>query len=211
MIVMGRRRMRRVQRPPVALPPDPPHVTVLISAKDEGERVRTCLQSVLTQDYPNFSVVTVDDRSTDDTGQILDGIAAASDGKVRSMHVAPGGLPQGWLGKCHALHFATRDAAGDWLLFVDSDVHLQPDALRATLAVALAREYDAVSLMTALECHTFLEKLVLPLAAGAWSVMNTISVTNDDNRPNAYANGQFFLIRRTTYDAVGGHEVVRDQ
>lgn len=215
MMILGRRRMRRLRRPPLALPQNPPRVTVLIPAKDEGERVRVCLESVLAQDYPNFSVVTIDDRSTDNTSAILDDIATGSAGKVRSLHVAPGDLPPGWLGKCHALHFGTRDtasAAGDWLLFVDSDVRLQPDALRATVSLALSRNYDALSLMTALECHTFLEKLVLPLAAGAWSVMNTVSLTNDDNRPgSAYANGQFFLIRRSTYDAVGGHEAVRDQ
>lgn len=209
--------MRRLRRPLLALPVNPPPVSVLIPAKDESERVRVCLASVLAQDYPNFSVVTIDDRSTDNTGGILDEIAGNSAGKVRSLHVAPGALPPGWLGKCHALHFGTRNgggasgAAGDWLLFVDSDVRLQPDVLRATLALSLSRNYDAVSLMTALECHTFLEKLVLPLAAGAWSVMNTVSLTNDDNRSSAYANGQFFLIRRSVYDAAGGHEAVRDQ
>ncbi len=218
----GHRRMRRLQRPPAPLPDNPPRVTVLIPAKDEGERVRVCLDSVLAQDYPNFAVITVDDRSSDNTGAILDEIAEQSSGKVRSLHVTPGTLPQGWLGKCHALHFGTRDRGsnaksdgagprGDWLLLVDSDVRLEPDALRATMALSLARNYDAVSMMTALECHTFLEKLVLPLAAGAWSVMNTISITNVNSRPAAYANGQFFLIRRSMYDAVGGHESVRDQ
>ncbi len=203
--------MGRLRRPLVSLPDDLPRVTVLIPAKDEGERVRICLQSVLAQDYPNFSIVTIDDRSTDDTGGVLDQIAAATGGKVRSLHVPHGGLPPGWLGKCHALHVGAKDASGAWLLFVDSDVRLQPDALRAAIALALARNYDAVSLMTALECQTFLEKLVLPLAAGAWSVMNTISLTNDDKRASAYANGQFFLIRRGVYDAAGGHEAVRDQ
>lgn len=212
MMIMGRRRMRRLRRPPAALPENPPSVTVLIPAKDEAERVRVCIQSVLAQDYPNFSVVTIDDRSTDNTGAILDQMALDSGGKVQSLHVPPGALPSGWLGKCHALHFGTRNVSNEWLLFVDSDVRLHPDALRAAVALALSRNYDAVSLMTALECHTFLEKLVLPLAAGAWSVMNTVSVTNDDNRPDsAYANGQFFLIRRSTYDAAGGHEAVRDQ
>ncbi|MGB7158328.1 MAG: glycosyltransferase family A protein [Tepidisphaeraceae bacterium] len=212
MAMMGRRRMRRLARPALALPNDPPRVTVLVPAKDEGERVRVCLESVLAQDYPNFSVVTIDDRSTDETGRILDEIAAASGGKVRSLHIAHGALPDGWLGKCHALHVGAKEAAGEWLLFVDSDVRLEPDALSATLALSVAREYDAMSLMTALECHTFLERLVLPLTAGAWSIMHLVSFTNTDNRPNiAYANGQFFLIRRTTYEAAGGHEAVRDQ
>jgi chlorobactene glucosyltransferase len=212
-LFLGRRHMRRLYRSKPPLPENPPPVTVLIPAKDEGERVRVCLASVLGQDYPNFSVITIDDRSTDETGRILDEIAADSSGKVRSLHVAPGALPPGWLGKCHALHVGAKDADGKWLLFVDSDVNLtRPDALSAALAACAWRGYDAMSLMTAIECETLLERLVLPLTGGVWSVMNTVSHTNNDNRPGAaYANGQFFLIRRSTYDAAGGHESVRDQ
>ena len=83
--------------------------------------------------------------------------------------------------------------------------------VRASVALSVARDYHALSLLASLECHTFLERLVLPLTAFAWSVMYAISVTNNDNRPPAFANGQFFLIRRSAYETVGGHESVRDQ
>jgi cellulose synthase/poly-beta-1,6-N-acetylglucosamine synthase-like glycosyltransferase len=100
----------------------------------------------------------------------------------------------------------------DWLLFVDSDVTLEPDALSIALSNAVERNYDAVSILTKLECHTFWEKLVLPLAAATWAIMFTVSATNDDNRKaDAAANGQFFLIRRSAYESVGGHAAVRDQ
>jgi len=210
-MVMGRRRMDRLYTSRSTLPPDPPPVTVLVPAKDEGERVRACLDSILSQDYPNFTVLAVDDRSTDDTGAMLDDAAATSGGRLRALHVKE--LPTGWLGKCHALHLGAAEAQGEWLLFVDSDVRLlRPDALSATLALAIARKYEALSLLTRLECGTFLERLVLPLAAGAWTIMNRVSMTNDDNHPTvAFANGQFLLVRRPAYDAVGGHAAVRDQ
>jgi glycosyltransferase involved in cell wall biosynthesis len=213
MMWLGRRHMRRLNRFAGPLPEHPPRVTILIPAKDEGERVRVCLDSVLSQDYPNLEIITIDDRSTDDTGRILDEIAAASNGPVRSLHIEQGGLPPGWLGKCHALHVGAKHATGEWLLFVDSDVKLKrTDALSKTLAACVLRGYDAMSILTSIECETFFEHLVLPLTAGAWSVMNTISYTNNDNRKDsAYANGQFFLIRRSTYDAAGGHEFVKDQ
>jgi hypothetical protein len=96
---------------------------------------------------------------------------------------------------------------------VDSDVKLKrADALTKALSLSAHRGYDALSILTAIECETFLERLILPLTAGAWSVMNVVSHTNNDKRLDAaYANGQFFLIRRATYDAAGGHEVVKDQ
>src|SRR5688500_5584857 len=89
--LIGRRRMRRLFRPtPPVAAETAPRVTVLIPAKDEGERVRVCLESVLAQDYPNFSVITIDDRSTDETVSFLADIAvAAPHATARSIHIYP--------------------------------------------------------------------------------------------------------------------------
>src|SRR5450432_2196410 len=149
-------------------------------------------------DYPQFDVIAIDDRSTDETGKILDEIAAANP-RLRVIHVHD--LPAGWLGKSHALHVGTREVKSDWLLFVDSDVTLEKNALSATLSLAIKRKYDALSILTRLECHRFIERLLLPPLAGAWGVMHTISLTNEDSRKTiAAANGQFFLIRRDVYE-----------
>jgi cellulose synthase/poly-beta-1,6-N-acetylglucosamine synthase-like glycosyltransferase len=207
----GRIRMGRLLSWNTPLPPNAPHVTILIPAKDEGEGIRKCLDAVLAQDYPHFDVITIDDRSSDNTGSILDEIDA-NDARVTSMHIPPGGLPEGWLGKCNALTVGTQNAKGEWFFFVDSDVTLDPNALSAAMSMMLARNYDALSILTRLECHSFLERLMLPVLATAWAVMHVISWTNEDTRTdNAAANGQFFLIRRSAYESVGGHESVKDQ
>jgi len=208
-VVLGYQRMNRLRRG-ADVATNGASVEILIPAKDEGERVRVCLESVLGQDYRNFSVICVDDRSADQTGAIIDEYAGKLPEKVRAIHVPMDGLPAGWLGKCHALWTAAKQAKAEWILFVDSDVKLEPDALSAALALAVGREYDALSIMTTLECETFLEHLVLPLAAASVSSMCLISLTNDDNRQIAFANGQFFLIRREAYEQVGGHEAVKD-
>jgi cellulose synthase/poly-beta-1,6-N-acetylglucosamine synthase-like glycosyltransferase len=167
---------------------------------------------VLALDYPSFDVIAVNDRSTDDTGPILDEMAHAAGERMRVLHIRPGELPDGWLGKCNALHVGSRNVTGEWILFVDSDVKVEPQALRATLALCVSRKYDALSILTRLECNTLIEQLILPLAAGAWSVMFAISITNDDKRlDSAAANGQFFLIRREPYERVEGHAAVFDQ
>lgn len=211
-VALAHGRMNRLRRPVERVDAQPPpRVTVLIPAKDEGEPVRQCLDRVLALDYPDFSVIAVDDRSTDATGAIFDEYASRFPQKLTGLHVPPGGLPAGWLGKCNALHVAAARADGQWLLFVDSDVKVEPDALRGTLALALSRGYDAVSIMTRLECHEFWETLLLPLCAASVGGMTLMSLTNDDRRRGiAFANGQFFLIKRSAYDAVGGHAAVRD-
>jgi cellulose synthase/poly-beta-1,6-N-acetylglucosamine synthase-like glycosyltransferase len=220
----GRARTKRLEHWNEPLPANPPHVTILIPAKDEGAGIRQCLDSVFAQDYPSFDVIAIDDRSTDDTGKILDGIAAAEP-RLAVLHIEPGTLPQGWLGKCHALHAGHTHVVNEiknqkskfknspaWLFFVDSDVTLEPQALSTALSMTLQRGYDALSIFTRLETHSFLERLMLPPLAAAWVIMYTASLTNEDSRKNiAVANGQFFLIRREAYEAVGGHAAVRDQ
>lgn len=203
-------RMNRLKRV-MPLPDELPGVTVMIPAKDEGREIERCVRSVLAQDYRRFDVLAVDDRSADETGAVLDRLACELT-KLRVLHIPIGGLPAGWLGKCHALATAATTAKSDWLLFVDSDVQLQPNALSVALSNAVDRKYDAISILTKLECHTFWERLVLPLAAAAWAIMFTVSATNDDDhKADAAANGQFFLIRRSAYESVGGHSAVRDQ
>jgi chlorobactene glucosyltransferase len=208
---LAHNRMSRLRRPALALPASPPRVAVLIPAKDEGEPIRGCLDSVLLLDYPNSFIVAIDDRSTDATGAIFDEYAARHPEKLTAMHIAHGALPAGWLGKSHALSRAAATIDADWILFVDSDVKVDPDSLSAVLALAIGRNYDAVSIMTRLECHSFWERLLLPLCAASVGGMALMSFTNNDKvKSLAFANGQFFLIRRAAYEAVGGHSAVRD-
>ena len=208
-VILGQVRMNRLRRP-IIPPTTQPRVSILIPAKDEGPVVRHCLDSVLALDYPNFDIVAINDRSADETGAIFDEYESKTSGKLRAHHIPNDGLPPNWLGKCNALFTAAKHTDADWFLFVDSDVKVAPDALTALLGLAVNREYDAVSIMTSLECHTFVERLVLPLAAASVSAMCLISFTNDDRVPIAFANGQFFLIRRSAYEAVNGHEAVKD-
>ena len=104
---------------------------MLIPAKDEADKIEKCVRSVLAQDYSNFEIDVIDDRSTDGTGQILDDIAS-KDSRLRVVHLT-GDLPPGWGGKSWALHNGLLQANGDWLLFVDADVTLEPDVMSATL------------------------------------------------------------------------------
>src|SRR5690348_13410500 len=136
----GRRKMLLMSRPPNPIRGTPPSVTILIPAKDEGERIRACLESALQQDYPNFNVIAIDDRSTDRTGEVMDEIAA-SDPRLNVVHIAENPLP-GWTGKNDALWQGQKQADGQWLLFVDSDVVLEKDALTVAMSVVLRKEFD---------------------------------------------------------------------
>lgn len=208
----GRRLMRLVRRPVPPLKGPPPRVTIMIPAKDEGERIRDCIHSALDQDYPNFHVIAVNDRSTDNTGRIMDEIAAARPGKLTVNHIQEGTLPEGWTGKCNALHTSVRQADGQYILFIDSDVVVARDALSATVARAHTHGYDLLSFLPRIEAHGFWEELLIPLAGFGVSTMYVVAMTNKDYlKGTAFANGQYLFIKRSTYDAMGGHARVRDR
>ena len=109
-----------------------PSVAVVVPARDEAASVAACLESLIGQDYENVRIVGVDDRSTDQTGAIMDALALAHGARFEAIHIAS--LPAGWLGKTNAMAVAARHAIAthnpDWLLFTDADVVFRPDALR---------------------------------------------------------------------------------
>ena len=208
----GRRKMLLLHRPPDPLKTDqPPRVTILIPAKDEGERIRACIESALAQDYPNFNVIAIDDRSTDTTGAVMDDLARRHPGRLRVLHITEPPA-EGWTGKNNALHQGVKHADGEWLLFVDSDVVLERDALISSMEVVLRKGFDLISLLPRLESHSFWEGLLVPLAASAASSMYLVPLTNNHlMKDTAFANGQFLMISRKAYTAIGGHETVRDR
>ncbi len=208
-LVKGRKRMMLVQRPAMALPTRAPPVTILVPARNEGERIEECLRSVLGQDWPELEVVAIDDRSSDGTGRVMDELSQG-DRRLKVVHIAAG-PPEGWTGKCHALDVGVGQATGEWLLFVDSDVVLERDALPATMAFALDQGVDLVSLLPKLECRSFWERLLIPIAGCALNMMHLTALTNNNHRRAAFANGQYMLFRRQVYEAVGGHRAVRDR
>jgi glycosyltransferase involved in cell wall biosynthesis len=109
----------------VSLPPATmsPKVSILIPARNEEKNIAAALQSVLQQDYDNFEIIVVNDRSTDRTGEILDLIARANS-SLHPIHVTA--LPKGWLGKNHALYCAAHESSGELLLFTDADIVMHP-------------------------------------------------------------------------------------
>ncbi|MDB5297700.1 MAG: glycosyl transferase [Phycisphaerales bacterium] len=208
---LGRRRMRLLRRPPRDPGLPRPSVTILIPAKDEGARIRNCLLSAVRQVYPRVEVLAIDDRSVDDTGRVMDELAAEHPGRLKVLHVTDPPA-DGWTGKNNALHQGSKLATGEWLLFVDSDVVLEPDALECAMAVALRKNFGMVSLLPRLESGSWWESLMVPLCAGAAASLYLIALNNVKQvKGAAFANGQFMLMSRAGYDQIGGHVTVRDR
>ncbi len=192
-----------------ALPPaNPPLISVCVPARNEERNIRRCVESILAQDYPNLEVLVVDDLSSDSTLTQLKEIASR-DSRLHPIHGSE--LPPGWAGKPHALCQAASAARGEWLCFVDADTFLAPNAISSVFAKAQETEADLFTVMTRQILGSFWEKVVMPLVMTALSVGFSPRKVNDPKRRDAIANGQFIFIKRKVYDAIGGHESVRDQ
>lgn len=193
---------------PTLPPPHAPLISVCIPARNEERNIRACVEAMLAQDYPNFEVIVLDDRSTDTTPSILADIASR-DPRLRP--ISGSDLPEGWAGKPHALHQASAVARGERLCFVDADTFVTCGALSACYAKAIETNADMFTIMTFQITGTFWEKVVLPLIMTALSVGFSPRKVNDPKRKDAIANGQFIMIKRSVYDAIGRHESVKDQ
>jgi len=193
---------------PAHPPPRAPLISVCIPARNEERNIRSCVEAMLAQEYPNFEVIVLDDRSTDATPSILADIASR-DPRLRP--ISGSDLPEGWAGKPHALHQASAIARGEWLCFVDADTFVTREALSSCYVKAIETNAHMFTIMTFQIMGTFWEKVVMPLIMTALSVGFSPRKVNDPKRKDAIANGQFIMIPRSVYDAIGGHESVKDQ
>ncbi len=193
-------------------PHERPLISVIVPARNEARNIERCISSLFAQDYDPFEVIVIDDRSSDATPRILANLKAAIPHESSRLRVLSGQeLPAGWAGKPHALFQGAEAARGSWLCFIDADTFAAPNLLSAALATAQERGADLFTILTGQELGSFWERVVLPVVFTALSVGFSPRRVNDPSKPDAIANGQFILIRRGVYAAVGGHAAIRDQ
>lgn len=188
---------------------DAPLVSVIIPARNESRNIERCARSVLSTTYPNVEVIIVDDHSTDDTGSIARRVAATD---TRLRVVPAPDLPAGWFGKQWACATGAREARGSLLCFTDADTTHAPDLLPRTVNALIDRRADLLTVAGHQEMRGFWERIIQPQLFALLSVRygGTEHVSRAKRPTDAIANGQYILARRDTYDAMHGHELVRD-
>jgi len=190
-----------------------PFISVIVPARNEARNIQRCVEALLDQDYPHYEIIVVDDCSTDATPQLLAKLAAQYTGRgLNRLQLLSGEeLPLGWAGKPHALMQGAVAAQGDWLCFIDADTFAAPTLLSSTLATALEHQADLFTIHTDQELGSFWEKTILPLVFTALAFGFPTKRVNDSSKPDAIANGQFILVKRGVYQAVGGHTAVKER
>jgi glycosyltransferase involved in cell wall biosynthesis len=197
-----------------------PTVSAIVPARNEEACLHTCLDSLLAQNAVNVEVIVVDDHSTDHTHEIASSMMSkmmsktiSNSGPQTSARVSlrlieAGPLPPGWTGKNNAVTAGSAVARGDWLLFTDADTIHLPGSLKRAIDEARRRDAALLSYSPGQIVETFFEKAVMPVIFAELAASFRPSQVSDPKSSAAAANGQYILITREAYDAVGGHAAI---
>ncbi len=195
-------------------------ISVIVPARNEEASLGACLGSLVGQcgeggePEPHLfpkeekgwgtrrgcEIIVVDDHSTDRTREIAERFA------VSVIEADP--LPEGWSGKCNACWSGAKVARGKWLLFTDADTVHESDSIAQGLAEAERTGAGLLSYSPRQEVHGFAERVLMPVIFAELAATFRPKEVSDPTSPAAAANGQYLLIRREVYDAVGGHAAV---
>jgi chlorobactene glucosyltransferase len=183
-------------------------VTVIVPARNEAGNIGRCVRRLLAQDYPRLDIFVVNDNSNDHTATIVADFTCFD----RRLHLLESAaLPPGWAGKPHACSQGAAATGADWLCFMDADTMAEPGLISAAVKVAEERGLDMLSLEPFQELGGFWERLIIPAGFFLLAFQHDLRRVNNPACADAAANGQFILIRRGVYEAVGGHAAVRDE
>lgn len=185
-----------------------PKVSVILPARNEGRYIARCLDSLLGQDYPNFEIIAINDSSTDGTGEIMKAYAAND---LRVMHIDASPKPEGWTGKNWACYQGFLRARGELLIFTDADSKHLPSTMSLAVGHLMSENLEALTAVPRLICNDFWTKMTLPVLATFLHTRFSPIRVNDPNTKTGYFFGSFFIITRSTYEAIGTHEGVKEE
>jgi chlorobactene glucosyltransferase len=188
-----------------------PSVGVIIPARNESENIEECLASLTKSRYPNFEIIVVDDCSEDGTAELA---RTVPPGNAKRLVVIDGeALPEGWLGKPWACQQGARATSAELLVFADADTTHGDRLLSRSITELQNEDADLLNVLGFQVMESFWECLVQPqiFLAVVFRHPDLERSARSSQWQDGVANGQFMLMPRTSYEAIGGHESVRDR
>ena len=187
------------------LDPSLPSVSIIVAACNEEDAISTAVESLMEQSYKNYEVIVVNDRSTDNTGNILDSLKSRYS-NLKILNIKD--LPSGWLGKNHALYSGAMQAHGDWLLFTDGDIIFSSSCLQQAVEYALLKKLDHLTLIP-----RFTGKNLLSRAFASHLFLLIVAMgrpwrASMPSTPEYVGLGAFNFLKRSTYMDIGTHKAI---
>ena len=185
-----------------------PALSIILAARDEERSVGEGVKSMLAQDHSGtLEIIAVNDRSTDRTGEILEELATRYPDKLRVLNVES--LPEGWLGKTHALYTGAAQAQGEWLLFTDADVIFAPNCADRAVRYATTNGLDLLTMPPEIVCRSVLLRSFVAAFTLVFEITQKPWRAGDPQAQEHVGVGAFNLIRRDAYERSGTHRAIR--
>jgi glycosyltransferase involved in cell wall biosynthesis len=182
---------------------NPPKISVIIPACNEAKTLEKAMETRLKDKYPNLEFILIDDRSDDNTREIARRIAAM-DKRVKLICIDE--LPEGWLGKVHALHTGLKHAAGDWFLFSDADVYVKPGTLNRVMAYCQSEKLDHLAVIPEFYKRHFFVDATVSVFLKALMVTGRSWKIKDQTSRAFGGSGAFTIVRRSAFEKTKGFE-----
>ncbi len=183
-----------------------PKVSVILPARNEERFIERCLKSLIEQDYENYEIIAVDDRSDDRTGEIIKKIAQKNS---KLIYVLAEPKPEKWTGKNWACIEGFKKAAGELLLFTDADTFHSKGVISLAVDHMMSQDLDALTVIPKMLCLDRWTAITLPVLSTFLHTRFSALRVNDSSKKTGYFFGSFFIIKRKTYEMVGTHEGVK--
>jgi cellulose synthase/poly-beta-1,6-N-acetylglucosamine synthase-like glycosyltransferase len=185
-----------------------PKVSIILPARNEEEFIAKCLESLLDQDYENYEIIAIDDRSEDRTEQIISSFAEKNS---KIIHVTAESKPENWMGKNWACFEGFKKSTGELLLFTDADTKHSRKMISLSVSHLLSENLDALTAIPKMLCLDFWTRITLPMLSIFLHTRFSALRVNDPSKKTGYFFGSFFIIRREAYESVGTHEGVKGE
>ena len=186
-----------------------PLISIIIAAKDESENIEEAAASILASSYDNIELILIDDRSQDNTFELMSGISRA-DSRVKVIRIT--NLPEGWTGKTNALNHGVQLARGEVYLFSDADAFFSRNLIQDAFTTFMREKLDLLSLLPSFVDSGFLEKAIYPHMALGISYFMPLSEVNDPKKKDSgLASGCFIMIGSDAYARLGGWESFKSE
>lgn len=184
-------------------------ISVIVPARNEEKYIARCIDCLINQNYPNFEIILIDDSSEDGTWRIMQEYAAKYKGLIKALKCEF--KPNGWVGKNWACYQGYLHCEGDLLLFTDADTQYNFQVLKLTEYYLWLQQADAITVIPRFLCIDLWTKITLPMLSVFLHTRLSALRVNNPRTKTGYFFGSFYLITRSSYEAVGTHKIVKHE
>jgi len=184
-----------------------PKVSLLIPVRNEASRIPDLLKSLSQVSYPSLEIIFLSDESQDETLSLLQAFVSE---RIKVFSGKP--LPEGWAGKPWACHQLAELATGEVLVFCDADVRPGPEAILHTVGLMENQKVDVLTVLPFQEMKSLWEKAIIPFVMHL-PILSLVPLKFSFRFKSpswVVANGQWLTFSKRSYEAIQGHESVKN-